>query len=269
LSGSLLDLSTFEIPDLAAQLIGLYLFNVQQLGQSTAELHCALASGAESPDFTPQPFSSLYQRSLYQQSRNLTGRVFISLKERLDTLPSTIQLMAQAALDRHEESLERFRLMITHRITAQRIRCHGDYQLEQLLYTGKDFTVLNFEGDGRSLSGRCIKRSPLRDIASMLLSFHEASRVALAHQIETSRIRPETLPLTEQWTEFWVSWVSAAFLKHYLATAQPDRFLPQTHAEMAVLLEACLLEKAIINLGDCLSDPPDRAQIWLQRLLQF
>lgn len=270
LSGSLLDLQQQDLPELAAQTMGSYLANVQLLGESTAELHIALASDSDNPDFAPEPFSTLYQRSIYQQARNLTGQVFLLLKERLHTLPSSSKNLAEAVLQRQVEILERFRLLLDQKITAKRIRCHGDYHLAQVLYTGKDFIIVDFEGEpGRSLGERRIKRSPLRDVASMLLSFNYALAQALRNEIESGIVRPEHLPVMDAWSRFWYGSVSAIFLKAYLETANSDTFLPKTTAELQVLLDAYLLEKAISALGYELNNRPEWMEISLQRILHL
>ena len=154
-SGSLVDLQKVEIPELAAQSIGTYLTSAHLLGQRTAELHIALTSEPENPDFAPEPFSSFYQRSIYQQARNLAGQVLIALRQRLKTLTPHAQELAQDVLNRQEEIMGRFQLILNQKITAMRTRCHGDYHLGQVLYTGKDFIIADFEGEsGRSLSDR-------------------------------------------------------------------------------------------------------------------
>ncbi len=269
-TGSLLDLQAQEIPELATQAIGSYLAIAQLLGQCTAELHIALASDPGNPDFAPEPFSSLYQRSIYQYARNLTGQVFLLLKERLDYLPSATQDLARTVHKHQAEILARFRLVLDHKITASRTRCHGDYHLAQVLYTGKDFTIIDFEGEpDRSLGERRIKRSPLRDVASMLLSFNYATSQALRHEIEIGMLRPENLPIMEAWSRFWYSWVSAAFLNAYLESASKDSFLPKTRTELQVLLDAYLMEKVIYALGYELNNRPDWIELSLQRILQL
>ena len=66
------------------------------------------------------------------------------------------------------------------RISGTRIRHHADYQLSNVLYTGSDFVITNFEGDAeRPMGERRIKRSPLRDVASMMRSFHYVSHAVL------------------------------------------------------------------------------------------
>jgi maltose alpha-D-glucosyltransferase/alpha-amylase len=255
---------------LASKIIGSYLASAQLLGQRTAELHIALASDSENPDFAPEPFSSFYQRSIYQQARNLTGQVLLLLKKRLKQLPPDTQQLAHTVLDHQEHILGRFQLVVNQKITALRTRCHGHYSLEEVLYTGKDFIIIDFEGEpGRSLSERRMKRSPLRDVAGMLQSFHSAAIEALHNEVEAGMIRAENLPLMEQWAQFWYCWVSAAFLNSYLAIASKDSFLPKTQEELQVLLDSYRLERVINQLGDELNNRPDRVQIPLRRILQL
>lgn len=269
-SGSLLDLQAVEIPELAGKTIGAYLTSIQLLGQSTADLHIALASDLDRPDFAPERFSTFYQRSIYQYARNLAGQVLLLLKQRLKLLPPDTQKLAQAVLNRQEEFMDRFQLVLNQKITAMRIRCHGDYHLGRVLYTGKDFVVVDFEGEpGRTLSDRRIKRSPLRDIASMLLSFNYATTQAIRNEVESGMFRSDNIPVMEAWSQFWYSWVSATFLKSYLETAGKDTFLPKTKAELQVLLDAYMLEKIFASVGYELNHRPDWVEVPLKWLLQF
>ena len=269
LTASILDLSAMELPEFAL-IIGSYLNSAQLLGQRTAELHIALASDSDHLDFAPEAFSSFYQRSIYQSARNMTGQVMLLLKNRLKQLPPETQKNGQNVLNISEEIIGRFQLVLNQKMTAMRTRCHGDYHLGQVLYTGKDFIIINFEGEpARNLSERRTKRSPLRDVAGMLQSFNDAVNMALCNEIESGMIRPDDLPIMNQWAQYWYSWVSAVFLKSYLATASTDSFLPETKAEIKVLLDAYLLEKAVYKLGESLNDRPEWVEISLQRILQL
>lgn len=72
-------------------------------------------------------------------------------------------------------------------LQAQRI--HGDYHLGQVLWNGKNFTILDFEGEPtRSLEYRRRLRSPATDIAGMLRSFAYASAVQNAQDMSFEQI---------------------------------------------------------------------------------
>ncbi len=268
----LLALSDEVLPHLAQETIGSYLASAQLLGQRTAELHSALASTASDPHFAPEPFSTLYQRSIYQTMRSSAAQAFPLLRRRLKELPQAVRTDAQRVLEREEDILKRFKAILGRKITALRTRCHGDYHLGQLLYTGKDFVVIDFEGEpARPLSERRMKRSPLRDVAGMLRSFHYAVYAVLFDQ-EAEGVyasHPEALASLELWARFWCRWVSAVFLKAYCETAERSSFLPRTREELQILLDVYLLEKAIYELGYELNSRPEWVRIPLQGILQL
>jgi maltose alpha-D-glucosyltransferase / alpha-amylase len=265
---TLLDLRDEDFPFLARELIGAYLESARLLGQRTAELHVALASSADDTDFAPEPFSTLYQRSIYQSMQSQSGQVFQLLRDRLALLPDSTRAEAQKVLDLEAEVRRRYRSILQRKISAMRIRVHGDYHLGQVLYTGRDFVIIDFEGEpARPLSERRIKRSALRDVAGMLRSFHYASYAALFGQVPG--IRPEDFPALEPWAQFWYTWVSAAFLKAYVAAAKEEPFLPKDPMEIQVLMDVYLLEKAIYELGYELNTRPDWIKVPLQGLLQL
>ena len=258
-----------------ADLFGIYPSQATLLGQRTGELHLALASGIESKAFAPEPFSELYQRSLYQSMRSSTGKTFRVLKRRLDTLPDEAERdAARRLLDSKDALLSRFKPLLGRKIEALRIRCHGDYHLGQVLYTGKDFVIIDFEGEpARPLSERRIKRSPLRDVAGMLRSFDYAVHAALQEQIDRGVFGPEQAPILEQWGRLWSLEASAAFLGGYLeALAAAERepaLIPATEDEIRLLLDVFLLDKAIYELRYELDNRPGWARIPLHGILRL
>src|SRR5262245_32894258 len=268
----LVALSEETLPSLAQETIGSYLASAQLLGQRTAELHIALASDATDPRFVPESFTTLYQRSIYQTMRSHAARSFPLLRRRLKELPQTVRADAQRVLEHEEDVLRRFQAILGRKIMTMRIRCHGDYHLGQVLYTGKDFIIIDFEGEpARPLSERRIKRSPLRDVAGMLRSFHYAAYAALFDQ-EAEGVyasHPEALPALEPWARFWYLWVSAVFLKTYREVASQMAFLPRAREELQVLLDAYLLQKAVYELGYELNNRPDWVRVPLRGILQL
>ena len=268
--GSLLKLADAEIPELVDSLIGPYLESARLLGQRTGELHVALASSSDDPSFVPEPITPFYQRSLYQSMRNLAGQALQTLRRHLRHLPDEAQKQAQRVLDSDEAILKRFRAVIDLRVKGSRIRCHGDYHLGQVLYTGKDFVIIDFEGEpARPLSERRIKRSPFRDVAGLLRSFHYAAYFTLFARDSGGPVRPEDIATLEPWARIWYIWVSATFLKAYLDSTSGVPFLPEARDELEVMLDASLLEKAIYELNYELNNRPDWVRIPLQGILDL
>ncbi|UCF91243.1 MAG: maltose alpha-D-glucosyltransferase [Desulfobacterales bacterium] len=264
-SGSLLDVAQTPLPAEASALMGIFLESVRKLARRTAELHLILASASDDPQFRPETFSKLYQRSLYQAMRSLTGNTLPLLRRRLAEIPADVQSAARQILDQKDQILERFQSLLSLKITGLRTRCHGDYHLGQVLYTGKDFVIIDFEGEpARPLSERRIKRSPLRDVAGMLRSFHYAAYSALTAGEARGLFQPEDLPYLETWAEFWRIWACAVFLQSYFEMTAPGHFLPATAVERQILLDAFLLEKAIYELGYELNNRPDWVKIPLK-----
>jgi maltose alpha-D-glucosyltransferase/alpha-amylase len=265
---SCLDISGESLPPIAEDIIGPYLASAQLLGQRTAELHMTLASAMDNPNFVPEPFSATYQRSLCHGMRGFAVQVLQLLRDRLKRLPDEAKADAKRVLSLEESIIGRFEDITSRRITGMRVRCHGDYHLGQVLYTGNDFVIVDFEGEPtRHLGERRIKRSPLRDVAGMIRSFHYAAYVALRGQASTV-LRPEDLSTLEEWARAWYLWVSATFLKAYLGFMADIPILPRSRDEVETVLCAYLLDKAIYELQYELNNRPDWVWLPLQGILQ-
>jgi maltose alpha-D-glucosyltransferase/alpha-amylase len=261
-----LDVIGEELPQAAQDVLGSYLESARLLGQRVAELHLALSAVRDDPAFAPEPFSTLYQRSLYQSFRSQVRQTFETLRKRLPSLQELARPEAEQLLGREDEVLRRARRIFEHKITAERTRCHCDLQLDQLLNTGKDFYVIDLEAEAdRPLSDRRRKRTPLRDVAGMMFSFGYAS-FAAAHR---PNLRPEDIPALVPWSRYWMFWVCVAFVQSYLATCLPCSFLPQRREELAVLLDFCLLKRAAHYLHIDLRDDDARVEVPLRGFLRI
>jgi maltose alpha-D-glucosyltransferase/alpha-amylase len=258
-----------EAPPEAQALMGPYWNAAGLLGRRTAQLHLALASGSDDPDFAPEPFAAPFQRRQYESMRNLTVRALRLLEKRLPSLPSSVQREAEAILRRETEILRRFDSFGSQEVTAQCIRIHGDYHLGQVLWTGSDFVIIDFEGEpARSLAERRTKRCALQDVAGMLRSFHYAAYTVLHERMSRDASREKRNEHLEPWARGWHRWASARFLREYLRVAGKARFLPQSPGELFTLLNAYLLEKAAYELGYELNNRPDWVRLPLRGILQ-
>lgn len=264
---SLPQMADQEPPPLAKEIIGFYLDRAALLGQRTAELHLALAADEQEPDFTPEAFTDFFQRAQFQGMHGQVGQVWQLLRNRLNALPEALQPEAEAVIEREPEVLQRFASMQNQKLAAMRIRTHGDYHLGQVLYTGKDFVIIDFEGEpARSLSERRNKMSALRDVAGMLRSFHYASFAAAFRLAD--EVLPVALDRLEPWRHFWYTWATASFLHRYLEVAADAVFIPKDADERHTLLDVYTLDKAVYELGYELNNRPQWVAIPLRGILQ-
>jgi maltose alpha-D-glucosyltransferase/alpha-amylase len=266
----LLKLAQQEPPESVVALIGTYLEAARLLGQRTGEMHLALASAPEDRIFAPEPFTPFYQRALFQSMRNLAVQNLQLLRRRFDRVPALVRPQAEKVVGLESAILKCLRAVYETRMTARRIRCHGDFHLGQVLYTGKDFVIIDFEGEpARPMGERRIKRSPLRDVAGMIRSFDYVTYAALVNQLELGNLQEEHLPELEPWTGFWYRWVSAVYLRAYLDVLQESDLLPRSKSELSVLLDAHLLEKAVYEIGYEINNRPAWVKIPLRGVLQL
>ncbi|HTM06812.1 MAG TPA: maltose alpha-D-glucosyltransferase [Verrucomicrobiae bacterium] len=261
-----IDLIDRQIPPLAHEMIGAYLPSAELLGRRTGEMHVALALDGADPAFAPEGFSSFYRRSMYEGMRTLAKQTFGVLARRVKQLPEELQPEAKRLLDQEKEIYRRLRAILDLKITGQRTRHHGDYHLGQLLYTGKDFVITDFEGEpARALSERRTKRSALKDIAGMIRSFNYAAVTAL----RSGAIRADDAPALEPWSRFWNLWVSVVYVRSYLQVAGQAAFLPRSKEEMKVLLDLFILEKAVYEIGYELNNRPDWVRVPIRGILEI
>ena len=262
--GSIVDLAEAEVPAAAREMLGSSLAAARLLGKRTAELHAALVF-PDDPAFAPEPYTAHDQRSVYQAKRNLTGKVLRQLRAtRLEGRPGEL---AQQLLAREKDLFASFEPLLRQRLTAQRGRIHGDYHLANVLWTGKDFVVVDFEQQpDKPLPERRRKRSGLRDIASMLRSFDLRATMALR---DPATVRESDRRAAEPWAKLWATWAPAAFLAAYLEGAKGSPFLPQSRAELDMLLRTHVIEKALEQLGAELGRRNDWALAALRAVLEL
>jgi maltose alpha-D-glucosyltransferase/alpha-amylase len=259
------DLAAAEPPAPARDVIGAYLDMAGLLGSRTADMHLAFAANVDDASFTPVPYSTLDRRSKYQSVRNLVGKTIRLLRDRVGRLPAALVDEARRLIGGQDQVLKGFEPYLGQRLTGLRIRTHSDYHLEQLLYTGKDFVVIDVDGPPtEALAERRRKHNCLRDVAGMVRSFHYASFTAL---LESAVVRAEDRAIAAPWADAWYRWVSAAFLRSYLAATAGAPFLPAPE-DLEVILGAHVLQKAFHELRDELDRCAETISIPLSSILE-
>ena len=252
-----------------ADALGPYVDAAELLGRRTAELHYALASGVDDA-FAPEPFTTLYQRSLYQSMRAQVRPTLAMVRRRLRHLDERTRPLAEALLTSENQILERFSELRSHRFDVHRIRVHGDYHLGQVLHSGREFVIVDFEGEpSRSPTERRIKRSALSDVAGMVRSFQYARQAALRELADRGLLPPEQYESMQQRGRIWQYWVTVRFLTGYFEAAEGADFVPRDPVDLASLLTTYTLDKALYEVRYEMSHRPDWAAIPISGVLEL
>ncbi|NTW54688.1 MAG: maltose alpha-D-glucosyltransferase [Chlorobaculum sp.] len=260
--------TTHELPPVMRELVGeFYLEMVGKLAERTAEMHIALGSLDSDAAFAPEPFTSLYQRSIFQAMTDQVKRTMIFLRDSMRSVPKEARPLAEELLNMETTILEQFEPIRREKIETVKVRIHGDYHLGQVLFTGNDFMILDFEGEpARSLSERKIKRSVYRDLAGMLRSFdYAASNVLMLNQ----SIRPEDRKKLESWAELWSYHVGNHFIDLYTQHTAGKGLIPEEARQRELLLRSYLMNKAIYELNYELNNRPEWLQIPMNGILRL
>ncbi|MEX2232916.1 MAG: maltose alpha-D-glucosyltransferase [Cyclobacteriaceae bacterium] len=249
-----------EAPEIIQEFIGREFYErVVKLGQRTAEMHKALASDSANPAFIPERITPHYQRSLYSSLRKLLKDRFGLLENTLPSLDLQTRELAKKVLAMSDSILESFNEVYQAKITSIKTRIHGDYHLGQVLFTGKDFVIIDFEGEpGFSFSERRLKKSPFKDVAGMMRSFHYA---AYGKILLNENYRDRDLEVLEQAAGQWQHYISRFYLGAYMEHTGLGTNLSE---ENDMLIRTFLLEKAIYELGYELNARPDWVNIPLK-----
>jgi maltose alpha-D-glucosyltransferase/alpha-amylase len=184
--------------------------------------------------------------------RKLVRDRFGLLENSLEKLTPDTREFAKKVLSIEPQIMECFSEIYQTKIEAVKTRIHGDYHLGQVLFTGKDFVIIDFEGEpGFSFSERRLKKNPFKDVAGMMRSFHYA---AFGKILLNENYRDRDLEFLESWAEQWQHYVSRFFLGAYMERMGLGRELSE---ENDLLIRIFLIEKAIYELGYELNGRPD------------
>jgi maltose alpha-D-glucosyltransferase / alpha-amylase len=265
-----LDFAMAEPPAIATELIGSYLALAETMGRRVAELHLILARDYADPAFAPEPFNDFYRQSLYHGYIGLTTRRIEFLRQRYSEMHPDLRMLAAKVLEQENAIIAKFHAVFEQRIQSWRTRYHGRLHLGHLLITHGDVVMFDFEGDPHQhLSERRIKRCPLRDVASMLISFGYAAQTVMRQILAAEGNDTAMRHTLRIWGRFWYSHVSAAFVRGYWRTAGQVRYLPASQADQQTLFDTYLLERALLDLRADIEDKPELSGMPLRVILHL
>lgn len=269
-TGSLADLRKAKPPESYQLVAGYTLGLARQLGARTGEMHMALANADRDPAFIPEFYTPFHQRSLFQSFRNLTDKVITQLRMSVPRLDGDKRALAESVLAAEPAIFSTFSYMKNVAMDAMRTRIHGDYHLGQVLFSGADFYIIDFEGEpARGLGERRLKRSPIKDLAGMIRSFDYASEFYLKEYAKELAHLAEDRQKLERFMKSWSAWAATEFINGYLDAVGDSGVVPVDLLQVERLVQIFTLEKALYEVGYELSSRPEWVDIPLRGVLEI
>lgn len=240
---------------------------MQLLGVRTGELHLALAHETTHSDFKPEEFSLHYQRSLFSSMQSLVRETFHNLQRNRDNIPAFLKSDVKDLLSQRDALLNMLKRIYKKKYDVAKIRIHGNFELQKILLTGKDLAIQDFSGNPRQpFSERRLKRSPIRDVATMICSIHDTAYEGF---LNSGLVQKEGTYILQPFAQQWAHYMSGFFLKAYLHTVGHTPFIPKEEEDFAVLLQTYLVERTLQQLNAVTTTRPERLAIPLRMLQSF
>ncbi len=237
------------------------------LAQRTAEMHRTFASDSPNPAFQPELVEQSDLDSWVSGALAMAELALQGIAAYADPDDENQRLAAE--FDHRRNDL-RAHIQFLSKLRSHffKTRHHGDFHLGQVLVTGKDAVILDFEGEPlRSLADRRAKNCVLRDVAGVLRSLSYAADSA-ARNVPSDKSPGQFRKIVED-LDRWRSSASRSFVESYFAAAGNLRSIPAEHSEARLLLKFFLLEKALYEINYELANRPDWVAIPLRGVLSL
>jgi maltose alpha-D-glucosyltransferase / alpha-amylase len=240
------------------------------IGKRVGQLHMVLAAPKASKDFASENFSLHYQRSLYSAWVGLVRESLQNLHRYEDKLPESEGPEIEKLLRSRNEMLAMFKKIYSKKLDVVKSRIHGSLGLGQILMTGKDVIIHDFEGYAiRSYSEIRLKRSAISDVASMIRTFYYASYTGF---LSTNHIPKEELRNWLCYADLWIHFQSSFFLGGWLDVVKGSNLVPSTTEDFEMMIQNYLLDKALRALNFEITNRPEKVIVPLtmaRDLLKF
>ena len=235
-----------------------YLRYMSQTGRRVAEMHLALASRDDLPEFAPEQIKPDDVKRRIDEVMTRAERVFDTLKQRRDSLREADRQLVDQLLAEHATLRDRLSALLPPDIDGLNIRHHGDFHLGQMLIVKDDIFIIDFEGEPRRPHEERRRKAPAaRDVAGLIRSIDYSATAALER---AAKVAPDEQGKLGAALAEWRERAVAAFLAAYRETMISQHLWPADPLAARQMLDFFVLEKAFYEIEYELAYRPD----WLR-----
>ncbi|SDT47191.1 maltose alpha-D-glucosyltransferase [Bradyrhizobium canariense] len=244
-----------------------YLRYMSQTGRRVAEMHVALASSRDIPDFTPEPIKPEDGQRWINDVMARAERVFDTLTQRRDSLREADRPLVDELLAQHDALPDRLKALLPRDGDSLNIRHHGDFHLGQMLIVKDDIFIIDFEGEPRRPHSERRRKAPAaRDVAGLIRSIDYSATAALERAL---KLAPDENGKLAAAVADWRDRATAAFLAAYRETMTNQDLWPADRQTAEQMLNFFLLEKAFYEIEYELAHRPDWLRVPLTGMLRI
>ena len=244
-----------------------YLDWVGKMGRRIAEMHLALASRDDLPEFKPELIGSEDVDFWTADLLTRAERIFEMLENRRHSLADVEDVLLERVL-RAKADLKAQAIALARPCVGRwKIRHHGDLHLGQVLVADQDAYIIDFEGEpSRPTAERRRKAPAARDVAGVVRSLDYSAMAAFQRWKGVKQDRQDEIGgALRSWRDDSV----AAFLNSYLEAAAGSKLWPSHAPDADSMIGFFLLEKAFYEVEYELSYRPDWVSVPLRGIARI
>jgi maltose alpha-D-glucosyltransferase/alpha-amylase len=216
------------------------------LGRRLGEMHALLAGATAEQAFAPEVATAAHAKAWAARAADQLDAALTQLGQQKEWTHAQDQELAHTLLARRKALAAALPRLAAAGVGSNRIRIHGDLHLGQVLVSGHDVYIVDFEGEPAApIAARRAKQSALRDVAGVLRSFDYAA--AFAANIGPGDLGPAAQARKQATLERFAPVCQRAFLDGYrqIEGAHLHGLSAQQQSD---LLDLLTLEKAAYEI---------------------